>query len=234
MYQNLASRINLSESQSSKFYCIYSNVDSADKYPADLVTKEKIRNHLEIPPNSFAIGYIATANPKKAQLSLIEQAGYRLQSSVPNARLYCVGEFNPASEDYARLCSEAIKNLGLESTIVFTGYTPEVSHWYRALDLTIITSIREGLARSMIESIACGTPVVSFDVCSSKEILEEGNCGFVVPQGDYSALVDRISELASDETKRQELGKNGIQIARKLFDPESRVKQYEDLCLSLV
>ena len=234
MCRELAPRIALLESQRSKFDYIYSVVDPADKNPVDPDTQEKIRNRLEIPPNSFVIGYVAAVNPKKAQLSLIEQAGPHLQSSIPEANLYCIGEFKPESEDYSRRCLEAIKKLGLESTIIFPGYTSEISCWYHALDITIITSIREGLARSMIESLACGTPVVSFDVCSSKEILEEGNCGFVVPQGDYSALVDRISELASDEKKRQELGENGFQIARKLFDPESIVKQYEDLCLSLV
>jgi glycosyltransferase involved in cell wall biosynthesis len=108
-----------------------------------------------------------------------------------------------------------------------------IYEWYQALDLTIVASVREGLARSMIESLACGTPVVSFDVCSAREILEGYRCGFVVPKGEYSALLEQIRYLIEHPELRQAFGEAGARAAVELFDPVYVVQKYEDLYLSL-
>jgi len=68
----------------------------------------------------------------------------------------------------------------------------------------------------MIESLACGTPVVSFDVCSAREILVQYNCGRVVPQGDYAGLVRELATLARNTFLRNALGVHGSQTAREL------------------
>jgi glycosyltransferase involved in cell wall biosynthesis len=95
--------------------------------------------------------------------------------------------------------------------------------------VVVLASRREGMARCMIEGVACGTPVVSFDVCSAREILEEHDCGRVAPQGEYRQLVRHVEELAASTQERRRLEKNGENTARHLFDPASIVEQYEQL-----
>jgi glycosyltransferase involved in cell wall biosynthesis len=85
----------------------------------------------------------------------------------------------------------------------------------------------------MIESIACETPVVSFDVCSAREVLQERGCGVVVESGNHEALAEAIARLASDEDARARLGAAGGRAARELFDPSEVVAAYERLYLSL-
>jgi glycosyltransferase involved in cell wall biosynthesis len=111
--------------------------------------------------------------------------------------------------------------------VTFVGYRADVAAWYRALDVAVIASEREGLARSMIESLAAGTPVVSFDVCSAREILEGHRCGLVVPHGDYAALAERIGTLLHNPSLREALGTTGAAAARTLFDPADVVRGYE-------
>jgi glycosyltransferase involved in cell wall biosynthesis len=107
-----------------------------------------------------------------------------------------------------------------------------MADWYRAFDLLAIASRNEGLARCMVESLACGTPVVSFDVCSAREILEEHNCGVAVPQGDYQQLVQAITTLARDNDKRRRFGAAAVAAAHELFDSRRIVARYEELYLS--
>src|SRR5262249_36018612 len=133
----------------------------------------------------FAIGVVAAFEPRKAQLDFLKEAAPRLRKLLPQSRVFFVGDFAPETNDYARRCLAETEEAGLGEAVTFAGYQSEVNQWYRALDLVVVASRNEGLARCMIESLACGTPVVSFDVCSAREILEEGECGAVVPGGDY-------------------------------------------------
>jgi glycosyltransferase involved in cell wall biosynthesis len=234
MRQALIDRVGILPHRRSRVDSIYSIVDPTKFYPVDADRRQIIRNSLGIHSNTFALGYIATFVPIKAQLALIEQAALLLHQSIPNLKLYFVGDFEPATNPYAKQCLDAVKRLNLEDIVIFVGYTSEVAEWYKALDLLVLASHNEGLARCMIEGLACGTPMVSFDVCSAREILEGYRCGYVVPQGDYSAIVKAISELAHDQSQCQRLGNNGSRIAKELFKPDTITQQYETMYYALV
>jgi glycosyltransferase involved in cell wall biosynthesis len=209
--------------------CIYSMINFNHMRPADLAARDKLRHRLGIGPDTFAVGFIATFSALKAQCAFIEAAGPLMRAAVPACRVYFLGDFNPEDSDYARACMHAVQRLGLESIMHFIGFTANVADWYRALDIVVVVSRREGLARCMTESLACGTPVVSFDVCSAREILEQYDCGRVVSQGDYAGLVRELVALAGNPCLRNALGTNGSRKARELFHPESIIEQYERL-----
>ncbi|HEU4885895.1 MAG TPA: glycosyltransferase family 4 protein, partial [Longimicrobium sp.] len=212
---------------------IYSVVDPALMHPLPADARAALRRRLGMHEGELAIGYVATVNEKKGQLELLEGAGAALRDRVPAARLHFVGDFEPERDGYARRCRDAAARLGLEGRVVFHGYRAGVAEWYQACDIVLLASRREGLARCMIESLACGTPVVSFDVCSAGEILREHDCGRVAPQGDYGALVAALEELAGDPALRARLGANGGRAARRLFDPGPVAAAYERLYRAL-
>jgi glycosyltransferase involved in cell wall biosynthesis len=193
-----------------------------------------LRARLGIRPGEFAVGYLGIFIERKSQLPFIREAAARLVRSVPDAKVYFIGDFDAERNEYARRCSEAVSELGLGSRVSFVGYTPDVADWYRALDSVAVASRMEGLSRGMIEALACGTPVVSFEVCSAKEVLAENGCGFVVQHGDYGALVEGLARLAADEVERRRLGERGVHAARELFDPRRVVGEYEELYFSLL
>jgi glycosyltransferase involved in cell wall biosynthesis len=212
---------------------IYSAVDLTRFSPVDDSRRIELRQRLGIPADSFAIGCVAPFDQRKAQLDFIRQAGPHVKNLMPQARIYFIGDFVPAQNDYARRCAEAAESIGLADRISFVGFSTDINNWYRALDVTVIASRNEGLARCMIESLACGTPVVSFEVCSAREILEQLDRGLVVPQGDYPALVRAIGRLAAEDETRRKLGKTSVDAARRLFDPRRAVARYEQLYLAL-
>jgi glycosyltransferase involved in cell wall biosynthesis len=208
---------------------IYSIVDPVVMYPLPPEERNALRLKLGIPDDELCIGYIATVTEKKAQLRLLEEAGPALKSRLPTARIHFVGDFQPERSLYARRCLEAVGRLGLESHVSFPGFSPRVTEWYQACDIVLLASRREGLARCMIEGLACGCPVISFDVCSAREILEEHGGGRVVRHGDYTGLVDALTELGRDPVLRHRIGEDGCRTARRLFAPEATAAAYAQL-----
>jgi glycosyltransferase involved in cell wall biosynthesis len=212
---------------------IYSIVDPAVMHPLPADERAALRRRLGMAEGEVAVGYVATVNEKKGQLELLERAGEALRTELPHARLHLVGDFRPESDEYARRCRDAVRRLGLEGQVVFHGYRSGVAEWYQACDIVLLASRREGLARCMIEGLACGTPVVSFDVCSAREILDGHDCGRVAAQGDYAGLAAALGELATDPALRARLGENGVRAARRLFDPAPVAAAYVRLYRSL-
>jgi glycosyltransferase involved in cell wall biosynthesis len=233
MQDSFVSRLNLKNGEGGKVDFIYSAVDPVRFSPVDGPHRSKLRQRFGIDADCFAIGYIAPFGERKAQLEFIQKAGSLLKQLLPQARVYFVGDFAPEHDDYAKSCVDAAKRLDLQDAMAFIGYTHEVAEWYRALDLVVVASRNEGLARCMIESLACGTPVVSFEVCSAREILEEHGCGFVVANRDYPKLIEQIATLAREREVRAQFGKSGVALVGQLFDPETVAAKYEKLYLSL-
>jgi glycosyltransferase involved in cell wall biosynthesis len=212
---------------------IYSIVDFSRMRPLDLARRADLRTRLGIKPDTFAVGFIATFNEKKNQLGYLREAVLGLAASCPSAHTYFVGDFDPQRDPYARECQTLVAHRQLESSVTFTSYAPKVEEWYQACDVIVVPTRKEGLARCMIEALACGTPVVSFDVASAREILEEHQCGRVVTQGDYAGLCRAITELAVSRETRRNYAANGAAVARELFCAESCLEKYRRLILNL-
>lgn len=212
----------------------YSIVDPSRFHPLDAEKRRARREELGIGKNEFAVGFVAAFSPKKNQLEFIEKAIPGLKTHVPDAKVWFLGDFDPAQNPYARQCETAAASASVTDLCRFQGFVGDVSRWYPALDAVVVPTRKEGLARCMIESVACGTPVVSFDVCSAHEILTEREVGKVVPQGDYARIIKMLAELAGDDESRERMGLRGEKVADELFRPNKVVERHEEIYLSLV
>ncbi len=210
---------------------IYSAVDLDRMRPPGNERKGQLRARHGIREHEFAVGYIGAFNERKGQLRLLQALS---RSPLPsNIHFYLLGDFRPDTDSYSRACQDLVRSAGLEKRVRIVGFDPDIDRWHQALDLGLVVSRDEGLARCMIESIACGTPVVSFDVCSAREILEDYDCGRVIMQGDYDALLREVHQLSADPATLNALAARGRRVAEELFLPERVVAAYEALYLGL-
>jgi glycosyltransferase involved in cell wall biosynthesis len=209
----------------------YSVVDLERMTVPSAHERQALRARLDLPRDRLVLAYVAAFNEKKAQLLFLERTLPLLAARNPSVLVCFVGDFRPEGDAYARRCLEVVEAAGLHGNVRFVGFSAAVADWYGAADAVVLASRNEGLARCMIEGLARATPVVSFDVCSAREILEEHQSGLVVRQGDYEGLVTAIERLAREPALRAELGSNGARLARRLFDPTNVVSRYEDLYL---
>ncbi|CAN1534485.1 RfaG Glycosyltransferase [Sphingomonadaceae bacterium] len=196
--------------------------------------RAELRIRLGLREDEFAVGIIGAVRPKKNQLTLfryLDAYPERVQSPVV---LHVLGDFRPEKDSYARQCKELAAGSNLADRIFFHGHQASMQDWYRALDAVAIASLNEGLARAMIEAMACGTPVVSFDVSSAHEILVESGAGAVVPQGDYAALFDALATLEADAEVRRSSSKKGRAFALARFSSAEVAQSYERLYSELI
>lgn len=104
---------------------------------------------------------------------------------------------------------------GLDDYILFLGYRNDIKELYRASDIFVMPSLREGLSRSIMEAMASGLPCVVSNIRGNTDLLENTNSGFLCEATDVLAYTKKIKKLANDETMRKTMGKNGLAAIQK-------------------
>lgn len=86
----------------------------------------------------------------------------------------------------------------------------------------------------MVESIACGLPVVTTDKEACRIVVEDNTNGLLVPAGDPKALADALERLISEEHLRKRLGRKGREIAVRDFDENQGTEEWHRFYNQLV
>src|SRR5262249_16793891 len=110
-----------------------------------------------------------------------------------------------------------IAQQGLADRFVLAGFRSDLGRFLPHCDLVALPSYTEGLPVIVLEAFAAGVPVVATAVGGTPEVIEEGQCGYLVPPGDAAALVRRLSDLLGSESQRQAMGARGQQRVREQF-----------------
>ena len=103
---------------------------------------------------------------------------------------------------------------------------------YAAADLFCITSLDENFPTTVLESMACGTPVVGFSAGGIPEQVT-ANCGWLVTPRDARALGEAIAALLADDRLRETMGRNCRERAVAQYDQRQCVERYIALCREL-
>jgi glycosyltransferase involved in cell wall biosynthesis len=149
-------------------------------------------------------------------------AALRTRPNPPILRLVGEGPYR------ARYEAE-VARLGLADSVQFLGYRYDVAELTAAADVVVLTSIKEGIPRALMQAMAIGVPVVATDVKGSREVVADGRTGFLVPLGDDRALTDRITRLLDTPALRREFGARGVERVRRHFDEEQVVSRLVDI-----
>lgn len=237
MAEHLRAQLSLGEGSavSAKLERIYSIAEGTRLRPPSPSERLELRGDLGIAEGDFAVGVVGLLHPHKQQLELLEHLRQNLGRVDARVKFHFLGEVNASGTDYGRRCEALIWSApaSFRQRVRLDGHQTDMRRCYRALDCVVVASAHEGLSRPMIEALSWGCPVVSFDVCSAREILEDQGGGIVVPQGDYAGLLAACSRLAQDPEQARRLGDVGARVAVRLFGPESVVRGYERLYESL-
>lgn len=215
-----------------KRYTVNSIVDLDLFHPPNAAARAELRERLGIGAHEVAIGMVAGVFDKKRQLDVIRDV-LPLLVDLPT-RLHLVGDFEPTTDRYARACADMVESQGLGERVVFHGFRRDIADWLVAVDVALVASRREGLARCMIEAMACGTPVVSVDVCSAREMLQETGAGIVVGLDDWPGLATALRALCNDPDKRATMGRAGRDAACARFSTQKVADDWRDLYARLV
>jgi glycosyltransferase involved in cell wall biosynthesis len=99
--------------------------------------------------------------------------------------------------------------------IKFLGWVSNMRDLYMKASVVVLPSYSEGLPIVLLEAMACGCPVVAYDLDSIKEIVEHGVTGLLVGKGDFKALGDAIQKILDDEEYASKLAGNAAAFVRQ-------------------
>lgn len=172
-------------------------------YPDILPGNKGIREELGISADGLVVGSVACLKPQKSPLDFI-QAASLVKHSCPGVKFILVGD------GILRRKTEAlISKLKLEKQVILLGWRRDVIRFLYSIDIFVLTSLWEGLPISVLEAVACGLPVVVTDTGGVREIVSNGDTGFLIEPHDVSAMAEKIISLLKDARQRAAIGKRG-------------------------
>jgi glycosyltransferase involved in cell wall biosynthesis len=222
----------------SRITVIYNGVDLAGMHaPAE--QSAAIRTKLGLSKDDVLLLYVAAFRPWKGQLAFIREVVPRIFRQIGNGcklKIAFVGSAtNESDKRYEQECREWASASDCPQALYFAGFHDNVWPWYAAADIGVLASEpQEGMPRCIIEAMASGKPVVSYDVCSARELLEAASAGIVLQQGDAAGMAAAICKLIRDRTRREAMGHNARAFAAKRLDIRAVIQSYEDLFDSLL
>lgn len=188
---------------------------------APTVPREEARRRLGLPLGPALVLWRSRVAPEKDPDTFLRAVG-RLQAEGRDVRaVYMAGE-EEAMRAHAR-------TIGVEVTGANASSPDEIPLWYRAADVTVQTSHAEGLALSVCESLACGTPVVVSDVGGLRETVDGGRCGLVVPPGDDEATARAIAQLLDHRAEAAAMVDAGRRLVEARFSTSVAVAAWREL-----
>ena len=208
----------------SRFRTIYSGMD-VDAFLRRDWDVAAIRARLGLTPDDLVVGKIARLASLKGYEHVIDVAPAVVEE-FPRAKFLFVGDGARRHELERR-----VRQLGITGRVVFAGLVDaqKIPEMIAAMDLVVHASLREGLARVLPQALISGKPVVSFDVDGAREVVIDGETGYLVEPESRPRLLDAMRALLADPQRRAALGAAGCARCAEQFRAGVMVSRIADL-----
>ncbi len=160
-----------------------------------------VRRQLGIPPDAPVIGFSGRLTVDKGLPELLE-AFAAILHHAPEAYLLLVGWFD-AAED-ALECEVRARIEG-HPQIICTGYVEDTAPYYRAMNLMVLPSWREGFPNAVLEAAATGVPVIATHCTGSCDAVIPEVTGLLIPTGSPDAITEAVLILLGDPDRCKQM-----------------------------
>lgn len=134
------------------------------------------------------------------------------------ARFVLVGD--PDDDNRGAIGREQLHSWQQEGVVQWWGFKPDVENMLVQATISCLPSYREGLPKSLLESLAMGLPCIATDVPGCREAVIDGVNGILVPARDSTALANAIDHLLQNPALREQYGKASRRLAVEQFSCE--------------
>jgi glycosyltransferase involved in cell wall biosynthesis len=185
-----------------------------------------VRAELGISLGDPVVGMVGRLDPQKAPLDFVRMAA-RVADLRPGTRFVVVGdgELKPDMLQLAR-------SLGVE--VQFTGFRHDAARLASAFDVFVVSSLYEGVGRSVTEAMASGRPVVATAVDGLVDLVTHGATGLLTAPRDPEGLAARVVWLLDHPEEAARMGEQARDLVRALFAPERMCMVLDEIYSSLL
>ena len=176
-----------------KIDIVYNGLDPKEFYPSS----EK-----QIP---FRIVSVARLDPRKGLIYLIE-ATRQLMDEFPELTVHIVGEGSQRT-----VLERKINELGLQNVVTLIGSKrgEELLNEYQAAELFVLPSLGESQGIVFMEAMACGLPVVGFNIGGVDEVVRDGIDGYLAEKENVTSLINAIRRIFLNKEQGKQMGMRG-------------------------
>lgn len=206
-----------------KVHVIPHGVDTAHFKPRT-VDRSAYRVALGVPQDAVLVGLVAHLVPVKGHALLVAAAAHR-----PGVHLVFAGRANDLA--YVEQLKAQVNQLGLQGRVHFVGNVAEMPSFIAQMDIIALPTLSrgEGCPVALLEAMACAKACIATDVPGSRDLIEDGVSGLLVPPEDPHALAGAIQRLADDPDLRARLGTAARQRVEEHYTIEKEVAAHEQL-----
>jgi glycosyltransferase involved in cell wall biosynthesis len=186
----------------------------------------KIRESIGCRNGDVLIGCIAHLVPIKGHPTLLKSL-----AQVPQARLVIAGK--PLEAEYVASLRQTVDELQMADRVHFLGNVQDVPALLSELDITVLPTWAkwrmEGCPVALLEAMSSECACVATDIPGSRDLIEHGRSGLIVPAEDPDALAHALRQLVASPALRQQLGRAARQRVLGHFTIEKEVAAHEAL-----
>ena len=186
-------------------------VDTEYFKPVSEAQKNCLRIEMGYKPDDFLMFYAAEFNKNKNQQFLIHSLAL-IKDDVPNARLLLAGN-GPLIND----CKNLAEKMGVFEMVDFLGYRNDIAKILPICDISVASSLREGLPVNIMEAMACGLPVIASENRGHRELIQNGVNGWTVGREDIQTMAEKIKYLAENSSLQGIFGESGREIIKNNY-----------------
>jgi len=164
--------------------------------------------------------YIGRIMTEKGFGLYLDAAKY-FKDKYPQTRFHVCGQYE---DDYRKEVEELVKS----GIVIYHGSVSDMKQIYKIINCTVHpTYYPEGLSNVLLESLACGRPIITTDRPGCKEVVEDGINGFMVKQKDVDDLIEKIEKfLFLSNKEKKQLGLNGRKKVEREFNRKIVIDSY--------
>ncbi|MBI4678253.1 MAG: glycosyltransferase family 4 protein [Elusimicrobia bacterium] len=195
-------------------------------FPARLADRQALLSSVGLPGKKLLVTSIGNLKPQKNPHDFLSLAS-RLAREFKDAGFLFVGE-GPLRPELDQRVGDAPGSLSLP------GWRLDVPQILAASDVFVLTSLWEGLPRTLVEAMATGLACACYETDGVKDLLRDAENGCLVPKGSLPLLIERVRGLLQDADSRRRLGENARRSVSTEFDIDLMVRRQEELYCELL
>lgn len=213
------------EQYESKFTIFHKGID-LDRFDPETV---------ESPDDgTLRVGTAASLTPRKGIEYFIDAAAQIDARTERDVEFLIAGEASTEGDEaYVQSLHERVEKAGLDGTVRFLGWVEEMPSYLASLDVFVLPSLNEGIPGVVREALAMEVPVVATDVGGTKEVVKNGETGFLVKTKDANLIAGAVESLLYSPEERRQMGENGREYIHRDFSMEAYVQQYGEFLREL-
>ena len=180
-----------------------------------------LRTELQVPEDATILTTISRIDPKKDLVTMLRSFRVVLDCRPNTYLLIAGGGFS----DYHRTLVEEAHRLDIIDHVRFLGFRDDVAELIALGEISLLSSVTEGLPNAVLESMLLARPVVATAVGGVPELIEDGIEGYLVNSGDSQSFADRVIELIDNPVRREAMGIFGRARALADFSVQTTVEK---------